>query len=124
MKMFLISLEIKWFTAFDVSETQVELVGRWKLSRFGKFCSRFACVFDVLSTNIQLFMPNKNYFACLLLKPFYPISKVTLFAFESVQSIVTNLRTLRLTPPMKSKQFIVLLISGSAKCRGIFLIRL
>lgn len=122
MKMFLISLEIKWFTAFDVSETQVELVGRWKLSRFG--CSRFACVFDVLSTNIQLFMPNKNYFACLLLKPFYPISKVTLFAFESVQSIVTNLRTLRLTPPMKNKQFIVFLISGSAKCRGIFLIRL
>ena len=87
MKMFLISLEIKCFTAFDVSDTQVELVGRWKLSRFGKFCSRFACVFDVLSTNIQLFMPNKNYFACLLLKPFYPVSKLTLFAFESVQSI-------------------------------------
>ena len=91
MKMFLISLEIKWFTAFDVSDTQVELVGRWNLSRFGKFCSRFACVFDVLSTNIQLFMPNKNYFACLLLKPFYPVSKLTLFAFESVQSIETNL---------------------------------
>ena len=79
MKMHLISLEIKWFTAFDVSDTQVELVGRWKLSRFGKFCSRFACVFDKLYTNIQRFMPNKNYFACLLLKPFYPVSKLTLF---------------------------------------------
>ena len=123
MKIVLISLEIKWFTALDVSDTQVELVGRWKLSCFGKFVQDLhAC----LTCCPQTFYAKQKLFR-LLLKPFYPVSKLTLFAFESVQSIETNLgrwATLGLKPLIKSKQFIVLLISGSARCCGIFLIRL